>query len=324
MPLNTIRTEIASDLGIKIDSTNQRDYLDAKINRAAKEIWDTFDLRNSLREQIFLLETSQQLITLPFYVYRLRKVRSYDYVYPIRRLGMAPRYHYNNWQPPFLQWRTIREEAPLGRDIENQGLITLTLSAAATVAVVFYIIGKTPNSQKVQEPIIFSVGDTAKTTVNQYEDIETIAKNKVIDQDCTITDMDGNTIAALPNSELKTSYTVVQVLDRYQVFDQTPLTEVLYKARFTPFKNDNDQFPCGEQFDDAIYWKTIELLSAKKEGEDAIAKTLGANAKCRSLVDKIEAINYDGEAQPVNFAPCPYYNLFTDYPFEYQQALLNG
>jgi len=321
MPLNTIRAELAADIGIKIDSTTQKDYLDAKINRAAREIWDSYDLRNSLREQIVLLETDQQLITLPFYVYRLRKIRMYDFQYPVERVSMTPRYNYNNWNPPFLQWRTIREEAPLMRDIENQGPVTITLTQPATSAVVFTITGKTPNAEKVAESILFSVGDTTKVSSNNFEAIDSLTKNKIIEQDASVYDMDGNQISAIPNCELKAYFTVVQVQDKYQTFAEQPLVELLYKTVFTPFKNDNDKFPCGDQFDDAIYWKALELLSSKKDGEDAIAKTLGANAKCRSLIEKIEAINYDGESQPINFAPCPYYGLFSGYNFEYQHTI---
>ena len=313
MPLHSIRSELAADLGIKINTAAERDYLDGKINKAAKEIWDNFDLRNAMREQIFQLLVDRQLITLPHYVYRVRKARWYESRMLIPVKDMRPRYHHSEWGNNSLNFRIVKEGAPLSRDIENQGPITITLSKAAESVHVFTIVGKTPFAARVSESITFQIGDLSKNTVANFEDVESINKNIVTATDALFYDMDGNEISAVPNSELKASFMILNVHDRFESFGVAPLVEVLYKTNFTPFKNDYDQFPCGDNYDRAIYFKTREHLAMTQQGEEATKTVLGMYAKCKEQIQMIEQNANDGVVQMLDYAPCPSYELFTRY-----------
>ena len=321
MSLSTIRAEVAADLGIRIESATQKSFLDDKINKAAEEIYEKYDLRNSLREQIFMCDNAQQLITVPYYVYRTRKIRSYDFLLGVKNVDMRPRYSYSEWMPPFLNWRIVREFFPLSRDIENEGPLTFVLSEPATAVFSITIVGKTGTAEKTTEVIVFSVGDEERSSTKNWAGSPemVIAKNRVIDQDITIEDMDGNEVSSIPNSELKPSFTLVQVLERYQQFGENPLYEVLYKTRFTPFKNDADEFPCGSVYDRAIYWKTIEHLASKQDGDEAMKRVIGASAKCDQVIKQNEQNSADGQVKPLSFAPCQYFNLFRTHTFKSNQ-----
>ncbi len=310
MPLNSILSELAADEGIPLNTSAERAYLIDIINKAAREIYDTTDLRGSLREQVFNIGNDQQLVTLPWYVENIRAVRQYDYRFKTIYEPMQVRYQTNEWQQPLISWREVRKEAPLQREIANHGPLTVTLTEAATVPFVLTVTGKTPNSTRKTESVVFLAGDTTKTTVNNYEDITALTKNKVIDQDLSVADMDGNTVAFIPNHELKSRNTIVQVIDRWQQEGEDVLVEVLFKLRFTPFVNETDSFPCGDLYDRCIYWKAISHLYTKQEGEVAQNKVLGAEAKCRQLIEALTSNDNDGKPHKLDMAANPFFDMF--------------
>lgn len=316
MSLRTIRAEIAADEGIKIDTASEKAYLDDKINKAAQELYEQNDLEGCLREQIFRTTSSDQQISLPFYVWEVRLVRNYDYLRPITVQDMRPRYHFYGWVEPFCRWRMKYSGHPVERNISNVGPLTITLPRACTSAFTITVIGQTGEAQRIQEYVTFAAGEVSKDTIENYIAIESFTKNRVNNEDVVIEDMGGTQLAAIPNSELKSSYTILQIADRFQTGDgQLMLFEVLYKSRFTPMSNDDDSFICGDKFDRAIYFKTLELLYEKKQGEEALTKVLGCAAKTRQILEGMEAASDMGISNQLAFAPCPYYGLFDSYWF---------
>jgi len=311
MSLSSIRAELAADLNIRIETASEKTFLNDKINKAAEEIFEKRDLRNSLREQLFVLTTNQQLITLPSYVYRLRKVRNYDFSLPVNNIDLRPRYSQFGWYEQGLKFRVVQENAALQRDIENQGPITLTLSEAASAAFAVTITGKTANADRVVEVLVFNAGDTTKTTTKSWEDIESIEKSAITNENLVVADMDGNQISAISNAELIARFMKVQVLERFEQFAENPIYEVLYKVRFNQFKNDGDNFQCGNEYDKAIYWKVIELMAAKQDGDDAMKRVIGAQTKCEQVINDIERNAADGQSKRLEFSPCPFYDLFS-------------
>lgn len=313
MPLNTIRAELAADEGIKISSTPEKAWLDDKINKAAQELYAQNDLDNCLREQIFRFGIADQQISLPFYVDDVRMVRNYEFTLPVLQKDMRPRYHVQGWLPPYREWRIKYKDAALASNITNVGPLTITLPQACTLAFTITIVGRTGSAQRRVEHVTFAVGDTEKVTTENYEEVESITKNVSNNEDLVVTDMGGTQLAAIPNSELKSSYTIIQVLDRYQNLAQTPLYEILYKLKLSPMVTDTDSFPCGDKYDRAIYWKAMELIYAKQQGEVAVQKVIGASAKCAQVLSGLEDNADVGVDQRISFAPCPYYNLFDGY-----------
>ena len=310
MPLSSIISELAADEGIPLNTSAERAYLTDIINKAAAEIYNSYDLRGCLREQIFNVGQNQQLISLPWYVENVRKVRQYDFRFPTDYNAMQMRYHVNEWQIPLVSWREHRRDSALKRDIENHGPLTFTLTEAATVPFAVTVTGKTPNASRYTEIVTFLVGETTKNTTKNYENVEAITKNKAIDQDMSVADMDGNEVSFIPNRELKPRYTIVQVLDRWNDNGEDILAEVLFKLRFTPFVHETDSFPCGDLFDRCIYWKAMSHLYSKQEGEIAQNKVIGAEAKCRQLIESLTANDNEGKVHKLDFAPNALFDMF--------------
>lgn len=304
MPLVNIKADLMSDAGFKASSQQQTANALSLINDAAAELYDNNDFPNCQFEQLFQLGVTDQQITLPYFVDRIDAIRDYDSRYNVNISDMRPRYASMGWTDdgwyPY-KWSIKQTEAPLAQNIQNEAPVTLTISSANGTAFNVSIVMVTANSAQITEVVSFGANDTTKTTVNVPTDIKKIVKDIVTQFDITLTDADGNVLAVLQNSEKRTSYTWVQVLDRYQVRGQTQLVEILYKKRFTPFSTDADSFPCGDKYDKAIYWKAIELFSARKDGPDNAQKAIMAQAKCNQIITQLTQNMTKQERQFMDF-----------------------
>jgi hypothetical protein len=65
------------------------------------------------------------------------------------------------------------------------------------------------------------------------------------------------------------------------------MVEILYKIRFQPLQDDYDEFVCPG-YDDAIIWKTLSYLLAKKDTEKAGMAEAKANQLMRQMSDDTE------------------------------------
>lgn len=313
--LNTILSEIASDEGLSTANASERAWLVDQINKSAEEIYNSYDLRSSYREQIFSLGEGKQLITLPWYVANVRKIRNYDVRRNIKYIDMGQRYHTNDWElGPFFEYREVQKEAPLETNITNLGPLTVTLTSACTTAFTVIITGKTEDTERKVEMLTFLAGETTKTTANNYEDIESIRKNRVNDEDLSVSDLDGNVVARIPNHMEKSTNTIVEVLDYpTQQLGEATLVEVLYKHTFAPFVNDTDSLPCGDFFDRCIYWKTVSNIYTKREGQTAERKVLGAEAKFKKILEEMTSNDIQGREFKLDFGTNPHYGYMMHY-----------
>lgn len=285
--LKTILENVAQETGL--NATSERAYLLRYINKAADELYYTYDLFNCEREQLFNVGSSNQQITLPSYVYRISALRNYDTTSTIILRDMRPRYSANRWNKPYegfpyLTWRQ-KFKSPVQADTTNIGPVVINIAEAATVSFDVLITGTTANASRITETLSFIPGDLTKTTTNNFLSFESLRKSVPCNADITFVDAGGVTIATLGNNELYTEYTIIQILDRYQEVSEDQLVEVLYKTRFYPFINDYDSYPCGDLYDEAIYWKTMELLVAKQVGQEDRAMLCAQ--KCVSLIRNI-------------------------------------
>jgi hypothetical protein len=291
MPLKDIKAKVAADVGIKLSSTAEDAFLLDKINQAAKELYTKHDLVGSMREQLFQLSATTQQLSLPYYIDTIRAVRDYETRLPIERVDMLPRYQTEGSRAKEggLPWRIKAEKYPLKANIGSDGPLTFTLKSAATVTFNIVVIGATSAASRVQEIVNVAAGALAVTTTNNFlaDGVERIFKSSTTDSDIVVTDIDGKEVADIPNSELYPSYTIVQVLDQDYTRGQTQLVEVLYKTRFTPFKNDYDSFPCGDVYDDAIYYLTLGIIHGGKNGDEWKAKAQMAYARAEQLVIEV-------------------------------------
>lgn len=317
MSLKSILLDLATIGAVKIEDAQQREYEIFRINQAAQELYDNYDLVGSLREQVFDVDVTREgnQIALPSYVGKLRAVR---YYYPDLNLGIVdkrPKYQSTFWQGKnFLNWR-LRGEFPLKTDISNEGSLTVTFKQPVTTPVEVTITGKTEHSSNAFETLYFNNGDTSYTTTKTWEEITSISKNVTTDYDLEVTDLNGRVLAEIANNQLKSNYQVVQIINLpNSATTYTPITsqvEVLWKARFTPFVNLTDEFQCNG-YDKAIVWKRLEHRASTSSDPIEVQKALGYSAKATDIIERVSQDTEKILDKVMNFAPNQYIGVFED------------
>jgi len=308
--LKNILIDCAQKVGLNPSDSTNRLWLVTKINEAAREIYDSADLNGCLREQIFTITEVNQQITLPYYVEKIRGVRNADTKVKIKVQDMRPRYQTGNWFQNLLSWR-VRFQSPIEHDITNATQLTISIPAPETSSFTVFITGSTPTSDKITESILFNPGDLKHITTNQFTSfpgIKLIGKDNIITNNVLIQDGEGNQLAIIPNKELESKYTIIQVTDQTEPFNIGLETfEVLFKLRFTPFYDDFDEYPCGSEYDKAIFWKFLEHYYANKE--DGTQLAIAANAKCQQILNLIAKDGQSGVEKEIDFGKNRYLDL---------------
>jgi hypothetical protein len=299
MSLAYVLREVSAALGFHPETVpDDRTYLVNQINKACKELHEGRDLINCNREQLFSLSPQTQQISLPHYVGQIRGVRNYYTRRQITLHDMRPRYQSGGWTEGLLAWRD-KYRSPLLRDLSSHAPITLRIPKEEAAAFTVAVTGATPNSSRVTEVVTFAPGEKSKQTTNSWASIDAITNVALHTYDVSVYDVDCDLIAVLPNSEFQSDYKVVQVLDFIAIAPSSPyMVEVLYKIRFQPMKDDFDQF-CCPGYDDAIIWKTMSFLYAKKDMEKSVA----ADAKCNQVLRQIGDDQEQSIEKLVDFRP---------------------
>jgi len=122
MPLSTILSKYASTLTIALDNQQQRTYAIDRINEAAREMWQAFDLIGSLREQVFDWDTTKNIIALPSYVHSVRGMKYWFSDVPVTLRDMRPRYSRQSQWVNSLDWRLLAKSV-LHTTIENASVL---------------------------------------------------------------------------------------------------------------------------------------------------------------------------------------------------------
>ncbi len=273
MPLSNILADVAAGTGYNVSNDTQLARCITLINDAADEIWKTNDLPNCLGEQIFNLGTENQQITLPHYILEPRAIRDYDSEMKMQQVDMRPRYGTLGWVHYIgYQWRLKQQEAPLAKDLLNVEPLTFVLPAASPEAFSINIEIRTPKAARTNETILFAAGDTSKTSVNLIEQVYAITKSDYTTYDCEVQNQSGEALGMLPNSELRTNYTLVVVLQKYEQQGMSKLVELLFKRSRPKMRFDTDRFPCGDFYDKGIFYKAMEIFYGSQEGDSATKK----------------------------------------------------
>lgn len=318
MSLKYIIDTVCEKLGY--DAETQRTLVVAKINRAAKEVYELQDLPGCLRE-ITLEATPELILALPYFIGELRAMRRRESKMKIELLEVSPNYCYNAWPLIWNNWRLLRK-SPLQTSIVDASVpITFSMAEVEAEDVTVIVTGATENSARVTEEIIFTAGETEVDAANLFTEIHSITKNEVNTQNITLTGSDGDggevTLAVIPNDRLSSVYTLVDISKLPSNGDVPGSTawyvEVLYKAPLFYLNNDGDEFIC-EGFDDAIVYKTCELDFAEKDGGGD--KSIGFYQKCNQVIfNRINASN-GGTQKELIFAPNQYLGMFPkDVPY---------
>lgn len=315
MPLSYILAEIAASQGYELSVPDEKSWLINQTNRAAKEIYESKDLTDALREQIISFTASVdatgntvQLAALPYYVGKLRAIRNYYTRRKVDFHDMRPRYKSDGWTENLLAFRQ-RYRSAIQRDVLNAAPLTLTIGAPEMAEFAVIISGSTANAARVTESITFAVGDVSKSTVNSFVTIDSISNVTLHAMDVTVTDLDGNVLAVLVNDQFRSEYLIVQILDYVTIAPANPyIVEILYKPVLAPLSNDGDEFQCSG-YDDAIIWQTLGNLKAKSEPDQAAL----AFTKVRGILRDRSEDEEQGIEKTIDFVASPTLGLY-DYP----------
>jgi len=307
-----ILLDVSNEIGVTLATQLQKKSLISLwINQAAEDLYTSDDLPGCLREQVFDLDLSDGMVTLPWYVYKIRGLRNVNWWNSISQHDHRMRYSTNGykefWNYGWMRdvWR-VKEVRAIGRSITNAAPLTLKIPLPETVAFAVNITGSNNNSVRLTEKITFSAGVTEMTTVNSFINpynefpIESIIKNIPTTYDLTIKDANDLEIAKIPNSELSSRYTVIQVFDNGVILPLSTdcnCTEVLFKYKLSPMLNDFDSFPCPG-FDKAIFYKFMENYKGKNgELDQAVAYKI----KCKEICDNLNNDDNQNKEMKIDF-----------------------
>lgn len=328
MALKDILSNIAADGGIDLMNSDQLMFTTRKINDAAKELYEENDLVGSLREQVRNVDVPVgNIISLPYYVGKVRAVRYYSPQLNLKVRSMAPRYTAKFWQSKdFLSWE-LKGDRALSTDITNAGILTATFQAPVDVDVNVTFIGTTPTASQAIETLAFKVGDTYKTTTNQFLDISAISKDALTNSNVVITDVDIRPISGVANNQFKALFQTVQIVNMPNNLNGTGGTfqpastyvEVLWKLRFKEFKTPNtiseatDEFICPN-YDQAIYWKFKEnrLLLSSDATVFSANQAKEYKAKCDQIVKNVGQDASNSMEMSMNFGENPVLDAFAN------------
>lgn len=308
MSLKNILQDISTQFGIDIVDDNERLLQIERVNQVAEELYNKMDLPGSIKEQIFQFDdTDNYQISFPHYVDKLRAIRFYNsHGGPITLEDMRPRYHLRRWGTNgLIRFRIKQTNACLADNITNAAPLLFKLPIGKTEAtdIIINIVGRTVDSQQIEEKLTLVAGQNSILSVNSYEEVFNIEKQDYNTYDISIVDIDNNTLGSIPNNLLRPNYTIVGIRqDDWSLFfnNQYPLNtiEVLYKTRFYPFRNFRDEFP-APNCDKLIFWKFAEHYAAGKPGMED--RALMANEKVKTLLAELNSNDEFGKELTVEF-----------------------
>lgn len=301
--LSYILQEFCKETGHSISTTALRNSALDKINKAAKELYDSTDLSGCLREQVFTFDSINKQVTLPWYVGQIRGVRNYNTTEKVTINDLRPRYYYGKGYQDSLKWR-IKRVIPILRSLDNQSTLKVVIPAVNSETFKVWISGRTDNASAGVETFEFSVSATEIIGIVPFLDILAISKNRLTDVDLQVYDASDTLIAEIPNHERESRYTLIQVLDdkRTTSGDSCNCYEILYKQQLSILKNDQDVFPC-EGYDDVIVWKAVSHFWQKVITDQGKNNALAAETRLNQILRQKAVNAEDGVEMEVQFAP---------------------
>lgn len=286
MGLAYILQNIESETGISSPTLNtaQRNALVAKINKAAREIWNKADLPGVL-EEVYVCASSHKQLALPPFVGEIRAIRSTLWNDQWNLLDLRPRYNRTDWLSKWKSWRLLGH-SPYKIEITNAAPGTIVYPEVDT-SLTITLVGDTTLSNRSIDNVVVSATPSVPWT-QSFLDISSIKKSKLTDFNVQLLDADGNELALIYADELYASYVIVDV-SQYPTLigcnDNSYPMEVLYKPKLPQFINDEDEFPV-QGYDDIIINKTKQLLAEDQEGKEK--RAIAFDAKTRQLMAQKE------------------------------------
>lgn len=283
MSVGYILTQAGLKMGLDPSQTGDRLVLLRFLNEAAQELYDTADVDESLKEEVFQVNGDQR-IALPPEIGPLRAMREYTTHVPWHLYDERPRYNQFNWVDRWRSWRMIGS-SPIMYPIVNQSVFTVVVPEVETPPIVVTIAG--PNPQAANAISTLTMDEKVKTTAIPFMDITSFKKDRVNNYDVTLKDADGTVVSQLPNNMLSMRYRIVDVSlypwTSVATNNQNNYMEVLYKIALPWLSNDGDEYPTIG-YDNIVVNKILQLW-AEEQGKAELALIYDSKAS-RSLARK--------------------------------------
>lgn len=276
------------------------DLLNQKINSAAEEIWNSVDLPGCLQEDFFNLGDTA-IITLPYYVYRIRKVKPCEFGVNTTVEGPIPAYsdHYYSNSP--WKWRILRE-TPLMRDIEEASTLEIRPEIPLESDVLISLAGPTDVADRGQETVTLSAGESSVQTTMRYEDLDLLQKHSKTAANLRVYDAAGNEVAFLPNHILPARNTQIQVYSRCDNSFLNRCLAVLYKPVLPYMAEDLDVFP--EPYGQALLIKVLEWF--KIDTKESLEHASLYATKSSSMFARASGDFTEGQSKPMQTRRSPF------------------
>ena len=306
MSLQNILAKIASEHGIVLTDSRQLALTIDQVNSVARELYNTVDFPEAIKEGIFDINVATQMVALPSSIENIRGIRYHRSYLPVDVDDQHNRYNYNpeaeTWN---LQWRSVGI-SPTMRDLDNESRLTITLPLEESEEFTVTISGSTPNSSKYTEDVVIPVGTKVANTTQQFTfPIGSISKDKVTKYDVKIYSVDGNHLATIPNYSTQSLYRLIQIMDSESstVDESIAGVEIQYVLPFVQFSKESDLFIGTDRYDDAIYWRWCA-----HRAPDAASTQIYTN-RSMNVVNNIHAKDAVFKRRKINFKPSGVVNL---------------
>lgn len=299
-------SDMLTDLANSITEKN-REILLNFLNRAYKELYDTYDLPNSIFDEYFEVDGTDGQIVLPEYVDDIRGAGAYMSRVPLTVRDFRSGYRVTpRFQQPY-EWR-VRAVVPLSSQMDATDVIRVVLQDTETETVNVYITGRTATASTYTETLTFEPGEVEKTTSAQFVADDPYAITMIAKDIPTANDIvfyvnsTGTEISRLRNRFLRAQYRLIQISDQQIGANPfTPLTQpyngamIVYKRTFMPLYYDTDEiiYPNAQ---DAVVWKARELWYGTQTGPDAVNATKLAYEKCLALINTL-VMNQESDSE---------------------------
>lgn len=300
---------------ISPSNSGERAQLVRYINRAAEEIYNSFDLPGSLWEREFSFSNSEhRLITVPWYVGLIKGARRFSYGRKIQLVDPRPRYQPRPWHQPFYQWR-ILGDTPLSQHMTITGFLKIRLEEVEESPLKVVIKGQTTTAEQTREEVEFPAGTTEMITTKQWRKsspfgVISLTKPRTLGNVRVYQNTDNREVALIPNCLRFARNRVVQIHDGFRnlAFGENEHVELLFKWFYVPLEEDEDQFLGSDIWDQAIVWKMREHWHSTRPSEEDIA--IACALKCKNLLQEL-AFTTESEVEkklqmeedPYAFAP---------------------
>ena len=284
---------------------SERNLIVAKLNDAWKEIYDSVDLPESRDEKVFDVNVASQVITLPWFVENIRKIRWYDPRLPLDVDAQGNRYNDSVGNELWIKkWRKVKKGA-LARSIDNYTTLKVSVPLAESEIFSVTVKGQTTNSAYSAETLTFAVGELEKETTGNFVEVQSISKNVTTASDVTIKDASDNILMVIPNHLKTFKYYTIQILDQLSSTLQQNFSsvEVYFKYAFHPVENDEDEFLFENKYDMAVLWKYLE------QNKNNYMEVAAAQEKCKQVIDNVIKNEADGVVSKINFKRNPFFSL---------------